>query len=218
MAASNTIERYAERLQFDVATIPGASGPTGAWAMPLEVTAKAMEKVGLRHIGILKVAPDIGSEVAEGLYYPGTRDLLVKSAGLEATGKALPEAPGPGKLWSMGTQPSTQADAIRNTTYHELGHHAHMHANPRFSVGGTVSQREAAAKVDTLVEGRWRAKDREYLTDYAQYSKTKPIYRASEYFAEAFAAYHAEPAWLKRVAPKAHAMVRAVLKLRKASQ
>jgi len=219
MTASNTIQHYAERLQFGVSATPGAAGPTGAWAVPLEVAAKALEKVGLRHVGILKVAPDIGSKTAEGLYFPGTRDLLVMSEGLSALGEALPDAPGPRKVFSMGTHPSTQAEALRNTGIPELGHHAHMHANQNFSPGsGSVEQRAAAVKVAKIVDGRWKAADREYLTDYAQHPKTLPIYRSSEYFAEAFAAYHAAPEWLQRVAPKAHRMVRDVLKLRKDTQ
>jgi hypothetical protein len=129
----------------------------------------------------------------------------------------MPETPGPGKMFSMGTQPGTTEAAVRNTVYHEIGHHAHMHGNPRFTGGtlqGTPRQREAAIRVEAIIEQRWAARDREFLTDYAQHPETPDIFRSSEYFAEAFAAYHAEPAWLKRVAPKAYKMVEDVIRLR----
>lgn len=203
------LEAYAERVQFD----------TTVSEQVRETAANAFEKVGLRNVGVLKVAPSTGNATAEGLYFPRARDVAVKSEGLSALGVPLPETPGPGKLFSMGTQPGTQAAAIRNTVYHELGHHAHLHANQRFSPGsGTAEQRVVAARVNSIVEQRWTARDREYLTDYAQDPDTPTMFRASEYFAEAFAAYHAEPSWLRRVAPKAYRMVEDVLRLRKESQ
>jgi SPP1 gp7 family putative phage head morphogenesis protein len=207
--ARQTVERYADRVQFD-ATVP---------VEMRETAARAVDKVGLRNMGVLRVAPSTGDDAAEGLYLPRARDVRVRSEGYSAVGVPLPDVPGPGKVFSMGTHPATQAAALRNTVYHELGHHAHLHANQRHSPGsGTPLQRVVADKVNEIVERRWLARDREYLTDYAQSSRTLPRYRASEYFAEAFAAYHAEPAWLRRVAPKAFAMVEDVLRLRKQSQ
>lgn len=207
--ARNTIERYAERVQFE-ASVP---------VEMRETAAKAVDKVGLRNMGVVRVAPTTGSDTAEGLYLPRARDVLVRSEGYSAVGVPLPDVPGPGKVFSMGTHPATQAAALRNTVYHELGHHAHLHANQRHSPGtGTPTQRLVAEKVNEIIERRWVARDREYLTDYAQSDKTLPQYRPSEYFAEAFAAYHAEPAWLRRVAPKAYRMVEDVLRLRKRSQ
>lgn len=209
--ARETLERHAERVQIDPAT-------------PLEIreaAAGAVEKTGLRQpLNVFKIADDIGADVdmkdVEGLYLARAGDLRLRSADFEALGVPLPERPGPGQLWSMSSQPATQAEAARNTVYHELGHHAHMYAGP-FSTRGNAAQRAVAARVDALIQERWRAKDREYLTDYAQYPKTPAVFRASEYFAEAFAAYHAEPAWLRRVAPKAYDLVREVLRLRKES-
>lgn len=207
--ARDTIERYAERVQFD----------TLASVEMREAAAKAIEKVGLRNMAVVKVAPNTGVASAEGLYSPLARDVIVKSEGYSALGVPLPDVPGPGKVFSMGTHPATQAAALRNTVYHELGHHAHLHANQRFSPGsGTPAQRVVAARVNSIIEQRWVARDREYLTDYAQDPDTPSVFRASEYFAEAFAAYHAEPLWLRRVAPRAFAMVEDVLRLRKESQ
>ncbi len=203
--ARQTLERYAERVQIEA-------------DVPIEIreaAAKAVDDVGLGQLNVVKLAKDTGQEDAEGLYFPRSRDLHLRSGNFQAKGLPLPAVPGPGKLWSMGTQPGTQAEAARNTMYHELGHHAHFHAGTfSFSSG---KARATAARIDSLIQERWRASDREYLTDYAQYRGTPAPFRAAEYFAEAFAAYHAEPAWLERVAPKAHALVREVLRLRKES-
>lgn len=197
------LQRYAERVQISTST----PHETRAAA------ASAVEHVGLGGLNLVKITPDLGVARAEGLYFAPNADLKLKSAGFQALGKALPETPGPGKVWSMGTQPGTQAEAARNTMYHELGHHAHLLGS--FAAKGP--DRALGIKIDRLIQDRWHASDREYLTDYAQDLSTPPHQRAAEYFAEAFAAYHAAPDWLARVAPKAHALVAHVLELRKAS-
>jgi SPP1 gp7 family putative phage head morphogenesis protein len=201
------LQRFAERVQVSASVSPEVRSAVAA----------AAEQVGIEGLGTVKLGPDIGARNAEGLYFPGTADMKIKTEGLRALGLPLPETPGPGKLWSMGTQPGTQAEAARNTMYHELGHHAHLlHGSASFGAT-SAAERALAIRIDRLVEARWRAPDREYLTDYAQDPDTLPHQRAAEYFAEAFAAYHAAPAWLERVAPRAHALVQDVLRLRKAA-
>lgn len=206
-AARATLERFAERVQIDASTSVEMR----------ETAARAVEQVGLGDLGTVRLTPDIRVAGADGAYFPHTRDLSAKTKGVQTFGVPLPEVPGPGKLWSMGTQPASADEALRNIVFHELGHHAHMVGSPRFT-SALVSPAASAlsAQIEAMVEARWRAPDREYLTDYAQYSRTPEEYRASEYFSEAFAAYHAAPTWLARVAPKAHALVVDVLALRKA--
>jgi hypothetical protein len=87
------------------------------------------------------------------------------------------------------------------------------------TVVATYNQRAAALKVDRIVEALWNDPKREYLTDYAGVAKSTPDqYRSSEYFAEAHAAYHAHPDWLRRVAPKAYSAVEEVLRLRREAE
>jgi len=204
--AHEILQRHAERVQIAASVPPEVR----------DAVATATEAVGLKGLGVVQLTPELAIARTEGLYFPGTADVHIKTERLQALGRALPETPGPGKLWSMGTQPGTQAEAARNTMYHELGHHAHLrHGGSSFS--GAGPQRALATRIDRLIQERWRASDREYLTDYAQDPDTLPHQRAAEYFAEAFAAYHAAPAWLARVAPKAHALVGNVLRLRRAS-
>lgn len=201
-APREILQRYAERVQISASTTHEMR----------TAAASAVEHVGLGGLNLVKVEPDLGVARAEGLYFAANAELKLKSAGFQALGAALPETPGPGKLWSMGTQPGTQAEAARNTMYHELGHHAHLLSS--FAAKGP--ERALAIRIDRLIQDRWHAGDREYLTDYAQDPSTPPHQRAAEYFAEAFAAYHAAPDWLARVAPQAHALVAHVLRLRKA--
>lgn len=135
-------------------------------------------------------------------------------------GKAhLPDAPGPGKLWSISTTAQTLPEAVRLTTLHELGHHAHMHGVARFEGRVAVAphtQRVAGLKVDRVVERLWNDPNREYITDYAGVSSATPdVYRSTEYFAEAHAAYHAYPDWLRRVAPRAYNAVEEVIRIRR---
>lgn len=172
-----------------------------------QAVADAVETVDLPGVRALAMATELG---APGIYLPGEAKVAIK-ASRKPLARPLPETPGPGKLHSISSTAKTVPEAISKTTYHELGHHAHMHENARFVALGSV----VALKVELLVEARWNAPDREYLTDYAVWTKTPHPLRASEYFAEAFAAYHTEPAWLKRVAPKAYQLVEAVLNLRK---
>lgn len=133
--------------------------------------------------------------------------------------RLLPDTPGPGKVWSISSTGQTLPEAVRLTTLHELGHHAHMAGVARFERGFAVAphqQRVAGLKVDRVVEDLWNDPKREYLTDYAGVAPATPErYRSSEYFAEAHAAYHAYPDWLRRVAPRAYNAVEEVIRIRR---
>lgn len=203
--ARTSLERFAYRVQFG----------TGVPVEYQTAAAKAVEHVGLRGLNEFRLAPSIKSKDAAGTYYPGFADLHVRTEGLGKVGRELPDTPGPGKLWSIGSQPSTIEGVVRNTTYHELGHHAHMFGG-KYSSNIEPRARAAAGRIDDLILARWNAPDREFLTDYAVHPKTPKAFSHAEYFAEAFAAYHAEPAWLRRVAPKAYNMVEEVIRIRKA--
>jgi SPP1 gp7 family putative phage head morphogenesis protein len=171
-----------------------------------QAIARAVETVDLPGVRGLEVKP----MSANGAYTMRSADVVLKSP-RKPDGYSVPDIPGRGKLWSISSTGKTEAEAVAKTAYHELGHHAHMYQNPRFVVGGTPTGQQ----VEDLVEARWKDRKREYLTDYAVDRKTPTPFRASEYFAEAFAAYHTEPTWLLRVAPKAHKLVEDVLKLRR---
>lgn len=175
-----------------------------------QAVADAVEAVDLPGVRALVIVPQLESP---GLYVYGEAKVAIK-ASRKPLARPLPETPAPGKLHSISSTAKTVPEAVSKTMYHELGHHAHMHENPRFVPFATV----VGLKVEALVDERWSAADREYLTDYAVWSKTPPHRRASEYFAEAFAAYHTEPAWLKHVAPKAYELVEAVLNLRRGTK
>lgn len=102
-----------------------------------------------------------------------------------------------GKLQAVQYTSTSPEQASAMVAVHELGHGIHLYRQ---------AEKEGVA-ADKLVLDRWHAKDRE---DVSEYAKTNH----KEYFAEAYTAYQFEPTWMKKQAPKAYDMVRAMLKLR----
>jgi hypothetical protein len=182
----------------------------------------AVVQAAPRHLPRLTIADQL--EGINGDYQPFSGELRVKTR-RTPVGSALPEQPRPGLLWSMSNTGKTPEEAARLTTLHELGHHAHMQGVPRWSHRdpsfrtASAAQSAAALQVDQIVDDLFQARrggPREYLTDYAGVAiQTPDEFRATEYFAEAHAAYHAYPDWLRRVAPRAYAAVEEVIRIRR---
>ncbi len=207
-AERRTARKPAERVEFhpDVAQ---------ATRTAIEGAVNQVNIPGLKH---LEVTPRIPGSTANGNYQPWDGHLRV-AAERAVKSAPLPDKPGPGRLWAISATGKTTEDAVRLTTLHEMGHHAHMWGVQRFEDGVSVAsaaQRTAGLKADRIVEALFKDPKREYLTDYAGVAPgTHDLHRSSEYFAEAHAAYHAYPAWLQRVAPKAYRAVDDVLRLRR---
>jgi hypothetical protein len=182
----------------------------------------AVVQAAPRHLPRLTLAEELDGANGDYEFFSG--ELRVKTR-RTPRGSPLPEQPRRGLLWSISNTGKTAEEAARLTALHELGHHAHMHGVPRWSrpdpASRTASEAQSAvaSRVDQIVgdlfEGR-RGGPREYLTDYAGESpQTPPQFRPAEYFAEAHAAYHAYPDWLRRVAPRAYAAVEEVIRIRR---
>jgi SPP1 gp7 family putative phage head morphogenesis protein len=218
-ARSAALVKAARRREFETnptawlrQQIPGVRINADAPAAVRRAVADAVEKVNLPGIRVLALAPKLASK--NGSYEYAKAKVALQTSRVPMK-QSLPDRPGPGKVWSISYTAKTEAEAVSKTTYHELGHHAHLHESQRFP--GPAAPTVIGLAAERLVAARWDASDREYLTDYAVDPRTPPDFRASEYFAEAFAAYHTEPAWLRRVAPKAYQLVEAVLTLRRSA-
>lgn len=101
------------------------------------------------------------------------------------------------RLYSSQLVSSSPEQASAITAVHEFGHGLHRYGKAT----------EEGKKVAGIIKKRWDDPKREGITEYANISD-------GEYFAESFAIYQFERAWMRRKAPKAYRMVRQVLKVR----
>jgi hypothetical protein len=93
---------------------------------------------------------------------------------------------------------SKNGQGLDSTITHEFGHAVHLHGTPGDPRLHTINQ---------VVENRFNSKDREQVSQYS-------LQNHKEYFAESYAAYRLRGDEMKKLMPKAYAMVQDVLKLR----
>lgn len=181
----------------------------------------ALAQAATHQVPRLTILPSTGR--SNGDYAPSTGEIRV-ATDRRPYRDPLPQSPRPGALWSISSTAQTPEDAARLTTLHELGHHAHMHGVWRWRPRqgrwtASAGHQEAGDRADRIVTDLWQGRrggPLEYLTDYAGHGQDTPDdYRPAEYFAEAHAAYHAYPDWLRRVAPRAYAAVEEVIRIRR---
>lgn len=93
---------------------------------------------------------------------------------------------------------SKNGQGLDTVITHEFGHAVHLHGTPGDPKLHTINQ---------VVENRFNAADREQVSKYS-------LQNHREYFAESYAAYRLRGDEMKKLMPKAYAMVQDVLKLR----
>jgi SPP1 gp7 family putative phage head morphogenesis protein len=213
-AAVPQVDRFVESVKI-VGRPRGAKALQAGYVRRLNELAPSPATPPLRTLEIhnkalfkLKIA---GQRVEAGAYYePGARKLVMPN---KSTGTLLGEMKE--NVWTVVDAARTQEDALARTFTHEYGHHVHFTARaagaPDFDARVQAAyQRLAPQAAADLEKNQARRVTSRNATEGAV--SAYGTQNHAEFWAEAYAAYHHEPDWLRAQRPEVFELVQSLLK------